>query len=95
MRNIVIVPSKHNLLRDARPLSQMQMRTDVHTIIIDAGIREYFAGAVAQGQAVVLRQFKVEHADNGNFVVLGLDKDGDHIATWRGEDWPVEHRSRA
>ena len=87
--NLVITPSKFNMIRDAKPLDEAFRNQNISILVVDNLIREQF---MDDTQGVWRRDLKVEYADNGFLVVFGLDKSGQaFMGSFREDYWPHAH----
>jgi hypothetical protein len=86
---LMVIPSKLNLLKHARPLREIPNNRNIETLVVDRSIEKEFNRSIGRiaGLSVGL-----EYGDNQNFVVIGLDATGQFLCSYREDNWPHVHQ---
>lgn len=87
---LTVIPSKLNLLRDAKPLHEIRRNPEIGSLVIDKAIANEYRDARVAG--AITWDGPVEFVDHGNLVVISLDKQGHFIASYRSYWWPHIHQ---
>lgn len=88
---LVVTPSKLNLLRDAKPLEDIQRWQGITTLVVDQSILALANEAIVKRSLSVPPHMTVEFADNGTMVIMGLGGDNCFIRSFRDDSWPHIH----
>jgi hypothetical protein len=86
---LTVIPSKLNLLKQARPLRAILDNRNITTLVVDRSIDDLFAAALRGNSRLAF--YRLEQTDSANLVVIGLDAAGQFVGSYRGEDWPHVH----
>lgn len=87
--SVMVIPSKLNLLRDAKPLHEIARNQNIAKLVVPRAIQKEVAEAI---QADAIRWAGlIEMTDHDTLVVMGLDKEGQFVASYRTWYWPHGH----
>jgi hypothetical protein len=86
---LVVLPSKLNLIRDAKPLSEIRRMPQLKRLVVDELLIDLWHEACIAKQ--VEWNGEIEFRSDGNYVVIGLDISDYFVASFRGEMWPHLH----
>ena len=79
---LMVLPSKHNLLRDAQPLEAMRGNANIHTLIVPRTIKDLFMKALREKQIKLVPEVEFTDHEVGVFITLNYEREfiGSYLA---------------
>lgn len=87
---LVVIPSKLNVVRHAKPLHAIARNPNVKRLVVDTALRNEFLAACEAGE-IAWAGGPVEWKNDGQLAIIGLDESWEFVASYRSHYWPHFH----